>query len=487
MTPAPVSNTMTIGGPPATGPGAPGAPASAADTDGQVDQGGGSSFEQILSKGHGDGGPRTHRGARHDKHDTGAPSEGLVSAAASAAAHDAAVTGDTPDGDEDASASSASSAGSKRAAATGVDGETHTWLDTLDLERTDGTSGTSGPGQSSGADAGDGDGATGTAADPSATVAGPDGLAGTQAGAVNGRDQGGIPGESLSTGAGPSLWADTTGATATGAAAAASGTLTPSGSTATTASLDNGVPVSSPVSASGFGAAPRPFDWRGAVPAATAPAAGSSGSASAPRESASANSAAPGPAAVASSASTTGGRSLPGFAIGGVAQEAHAVSDPVGTDGPSAAGDEDLGDQALDTTGLATSITGVLSRGDGNYNVVLNLHPPELGQLQARLSLRGDQLQVDLSPEHAAAHDALESALPALREHLGQGGLDVDVSLGERGAAPQGAPADGGGDQGSRSGAGGGGQSDAPDAAGAPTTATAPPLPGQADRLHLVL
>ena len=78
--------------------------------------------------------------------------------------------------------------------------------------------------------------------------------------------------------------------------------------------------------------------------------------------------------------------------------------------------------RALDSAGLATNISGVLSRGSGNYNVVLNLHPPELGQVQARLSLRGDLLQVDLSPEHAAAHDALESALPALREQLGPSG-----------------------------------------------------------------
>ncbi len=140
---------------------------------------------------------------------------------------------------------------------------------------------------------------------------------------------------------------------------------------------------------------------------------------------------------------------------------------------------------SLDTAGLATSISGALSRGSGSYNVVLNLHPPELGQVQATLSLRGDQLQVDLSPEHAAAHDALESALPALREHLAQGGVEVDVTLGDPGAAHHGASAGEGTEQGSDRV--GGGAADEPDASALPAAAAPGPLPGQADRLHLVL
>jgi flagellar hook-length control protein FliK len=154
-----------------------------------------------------------------------------------------------------------------------------------------------------------------------------------------------------------------------------------------------------------------------------------------------------------------------------------------GRDGTSA---EDVG---LDSTGLATNISGVLSRGSGNYNVVLNLHPPELGQVQARISLRGDLLQVDLSPEHAAAHDALESALPALRDHLAQAGVEVDVTLGDPGAAHQGATA------GERSGQGSDPAAesdvDAADAANAApaaiTAATSGSTPGEADHLHLVL
>ncbi len=144
-------------------------------------------------------------------------------------------------------------------------------------------------------------------------------------------------------------------------------------------------------------------------------------------------------------------------------------------------------DEPLDTAGLATTISGVLSRGSGTYNVVLNLHPPELGQVQARLSLRGDLLQVDLSPEHATAHDALESALPDLREQLAQRGVEVDVTLGDPGAAQQGAPTgEQAGQNSGRSGETEGNLSDSSQPSASATAAAAPP-PGHADRLHLVL
>jgi flagellar hook-length control protein FliK len=158
-----------------------------------------------------------------------------------------------------------------------------------------------------------------------------------------------------------------------------------------------------------------------------------------------------------------------------------AVSGSTRLDVATAAG---AGDDLMDTTGLATSISGVLTGGNGNYNVVLNLHPPELGQVQARLMLRGDQLQVDLSPDHAAAHDALESALPALREHLAQGGMEVDVTLGDPGAAAWGAATDRGSerspDQKSET------DDEGPDTSipGADAVAAST---GRADRLHLVL
>ncbi len=135
----------------------------------------------------------------------------------------------------------------------------------------------------------------------------------------------------------------------------------------------------------------------------------------------------------------------------------------------------------LDAPGLAASISQVLDGGNGDYSVLLSMHPPELGEVQARLSLRGDLLQVYLSPEHPAAHDALEGALSTLREQLSQGGVDVDVTLGDPGARPDGAPAGGS----PRNGPDTGRQS--PDTAGSSPVASPTPPPGGGDRLHLVL
>ena len=84
-----------------------------------------------------------------------------------------------------------------------------------------------------------------------------------------------------------------------------------------------------------------------------------------------------------------------------------------------------------DLEALATSFTRTLAPGDGDYSVSVSMHPPELGEVRALLSLRGDILQVVLTPHQEIGHDALATALPALREQLASGGLHVDVSLGQ--------------------------------------------------------
>ncbi len=61
----------------------------------------------------------------------------------------------------------------------------------------------------------------------------------------------------------------------------------------------------------------------------------------------------------------------------------------------------------------------------------LRLHPPQLGPLEVRVSLEGEQTSVSFIVHHAAVREALESAIPKLREMLGSGGLNlanVDVS-----------------------------------------------------------
>ncbi len=101
---------------------------------------------------------------------------------------------------------------------------------------------------------------------------------------------------------------------------------------------------------------------------------------------------------------------------------------------------------ALDVSGLAASISRPLAEGNGEYSVSVSLHPPQLGEVRALLSLRGDMLEVTLTPEAAAGHEALDRALPALREQLSTDGLQVSVSLGDpRGEGDQRGPAAGNG------------------------------------------
>ena len=93
--------------------------------------------------------------------------------------------------------------------------------------------------------------------------------------------------------------------------------------------------------------------------------------------------------------------------------------------------------QAVDVSDLAASISRPLAGGNGEYSVQVSLHPPELGEVRALLSLQGDVLHVTLIPEHASGLEALTDAMPALREQLAGGGLEVNVTLGQPGD-PQG-------------------------------------------------
>ena len=451
MTPAPVSTTTTLGGgPAAVGPAAVGpaespATGSAAETDEYVDDPAVSPFELILSKGH--GAPPPGRTARPVDDPTGAASRAGHGPVPGVPAPRSDLSPDARNGD------------------TSVDVDA---LVALDL------------GASSGAEGGGGaDVTAGTGGADTARVAQgahAHGAAGTRI--PEGTHEADGPG-----GEGGSVDAASHDAARTPTTGDGAGRTSAVSVTSVAATLDDGRPLSLPASAPGFGAAPGPRGSRGAVPAAENPAGVAAPRATGPR--------ATGPRATGTG--TTGpGTAAPAAptATSGIAPSAvaGAVESDRGGDG-TATGDTGAtysADVSLDPAGLAGSISGALSRGGGSYNVVLNLHPPELGQVQATLTLRGDQLQVDLSPEHAAAHDALESALPALREHLAQGGVEVDVTLGDPGGAHHGASAGEGTEQGSDRV---GGEDDEADASLSPATPTAAagPRPGRADRLHLVL
>ncbi|MCC5863189.1 MAG: flagellar hook-length control protein FliK [Gammaproteobacteria bacterium] len=77
----------------------------------------------------------------------------------------------------------------------------------------------------------------------------------------------------------------------------------------------------------------------------------------------------------------------------------------------------------------------------GLQQAQLRIHPEHLGPLEVRLRTEGDAVQVTLTSPHASVREALESALPRLRDTLGEHGLSLaqaDVGGGEREAAGRG-------------------------------------------------
>jgi flagellar hook-length control protein FliK len=89
---------------------------------------------------------------------------------------------------------------------------------------------------------------------------------------------------------------------------------------------------------------------------------------------------------------------------------------------------------SLDVDDLSTSISRPLSDGNGTYTVTVALHPPELGHLQAVLSLDGNDLSVSLAAQTQTGHDAVANAAEALKNQLARGGVNVNVTLRDPGS-----------------------------------------------------
>lgn len=66
----------------------------------------------------------------------------------------------------------------------------------------------------------------------------------------------------------------------------------------------------------------------------------------------------------------------------------------------------------------------------------LRLNPPQLGHIELRISLTQDQASVTFSSPHVAVRDAIEAALPRLRDALAEAGLNlVNVDISDRSLA----------------------------------------------------
>jgi hypothetical protein len=134
----------------------------------------------------------------------------------------------------------------------------------------------------------------------------------------------------------------------------------------------------------------------------------------------------------------------------------------------------------LDISDLAASISRPLAGGSGDYSVQVSLHPPELGEVRALLSLQGDVLHVTLTPDHSTGFDALSDAMPALHEQLAGGGVEVHVTLGHPGDAE-------GGDGRGASEPGPAGRASSDDATASASTSAVPMTTTGPGRIHLVL
>lgn len=67
----------------------------------------------------------------------------------------------------------------------------------------------------------------------------------------------------------------------------------------------------------------------------------------------------------------------------------------------------------------------------GLQQAEIRLNPPELGMLEVKVQIQGDQANVNFSTAHGHVKDALDAAIPRLREMLEENGLtlgDVNVS-----------------------------------------------------------
>lgn len=72
------------------------------------------------------------------------------------------------------------------------------------------------------------------------------------------------------------------------------------------------------------------------------------------------------------------------------------------------------------------------------HHAELRLNPPELGPLEVRISIDGERANINFTANHWAVREALESAIPRLREMFAESGLNlVDVNVSQHSFAEQ--------------------------------------------------
>jgi flagellar hook-length control protein FliK len=94
---------------------------------------------------------------------------------------------------------------------------------------------------------------------------------------------------------------------------------------------------------------------------------------------------------------------------------------------------------------VAGPVLALRARGDGSHQLIVALHPAELGPVNVHVRIAGDAMTISLASSSDVAHDTLRDALPQLRAELqsaGLGAASLSLDLTSGGSAGSGAFAD---------------------------------------------
>jgi flagellar hook-length control protein FliK len=119
------------------------------------------------------------------------------------------------------------------------------------------------------------------------------------------------------------------------------------------------------------------------------------------------------------------------------------TSQPVPAGQPAASGSEPVHRHpAAEQLPLARQVAGPVlalrAGGDGSHQLIVALHPAELGPVNVHVRIVGDLMTIALASTSESAHDALRDALPQLRSELQSAGLSsatlsLDLTSGDAG------------------------------------------------------
>jgi len=73
---------------------------------------------------------------------------------------------------------------------------------------------------------------------------------------------------------------------------------------------------------------------------------------------------------------------------------------------------------------VAGPVLALRARGDGSHQLIVALHPAELGPVNVHVRITGDAMTISLASTSETAHETLRDALPQLRAELQSAGLN---------------------------------------------------------------